>query len=145
MLLLLRRMALAVFLLALGPGCLGPTAGMPPADLVVLNGKILTLDPKMPLAQAAAVRDGEFVFVGASGVARNLIGPRTRVLDAQGESVLPGLVESHVHALDAAAQEAEDPFEDLRSLAEVDQWIRRRVARAAAGEWILVPRIYPTR
>src|SRR5262245_25477157 len=72
-------------------------AAEPPADLVVLNGKIVTVDPRFSIAEAAAVRDGGFVVVGANADVKKLIGNRTRVIDAGGKTVIPGLIETHVH------------------------------------------------
>src|SRR5262245_33093427 len=68
-----------------------------PADLVVLGGKVVTMDPAMPLAQAVAIRDGVFVRVGSDADVRPFIGPGTRVLAAEGRGVLPGLIDTHVH------------------------------------------------
>lgn len=134
-----------VLLLAL-VGCSGEASDPPAAaDLVVLHGKVVTLDDRSTIAEAAAIRDGRFVRVGSDRDIRPWIGPQTRVLDAQGKSVLPGFIESHIHSLDVAEQEAVDPFVELGSIAEVAQWIRKRSAQASPGQWIRVPRIYPTR
>ena len=96
-----------------------------PADLVVLNGKVLTVDSRFTVAEAAAVRDGVFCFVGSNDGAKALVGPSTRVIDAGGNSVLPGIIESHVHAADLVVpQEARDPFRTLGTIAEVQAWVR---------------------
>ena len=71
-----------------------------PADLVVLNGKIVTLNPESSIVEAAAIREGRFVAVGASAEVKKLIGERTRVIDARGKTVVPGLIETHVHGID---------------------------------------------
>ena len=117
-----------------------------PADLVVLNGKVLTVDPRFTVAEAAAVRDGVFCFVGSSDDAKVLVDPSTRVIDAGGKSVLPGIIESHVHAADLVVpQEARDPFRTLGSVAEVQAWVRAKAAATPEGTWILTLRGYPTR
>src|SRR5688572_21250526 len=69
-----------------------------PADLVVLNGRVLTVDPGFRIVEAVAVRGGFFILVGSNEDARKLIGSDTRVIDAGGKSVVPGLIDSHVHA-----------------------------------------------
>src|SRR5437588_1839533 len=84
-----------------------------PADLVVLNGKVVTVDAKFTTAEAVAVRDGVFAFVGSTGDARKLVGEKTRVIDAKGRTVVPGLIESHVHATGAARGEVTHPFIQL--------------------------------
>jgi predicted amidohydrolase YtcJ len=120
-------------------------AGPPPADLVVVNGRVLTMDARQPVAQAAAVRDGVFVAVGRDAEVRALVGPSTRVVDARGRSVLPGLIDSHVHALMVAEAEARGAFRDLRSIGEIQDWFRERAAAAAPGTWLWSPRVFPTR
>src|SRR5262245_15964593 len=68
------------------------------ADLVIRNGKVLTVDAKFSTAEGLAIRDGVFVRVGSSVEVQKLVGPKTRVIDAEGRTVIPGLIESHVHA-----------------------------------------------
>lgn len=120
-------------------------AADPPADLVVVNGKVLTVDARFSTAEAVAIRDGLIVFVGSSADARKLAGEKTRTLDARGKSVIPGLIESHVHATGAARAEAQQPFVQLGSIAEIQDWVRRRAAAARPGEWIQLPRADLTR
>jgi predicted amidohydrolase YtcJ len=116
-----------------------------PADLVVLNGKVLTVDPAFRIAEAVAVRDGRIVLVGTSEEARKLVGPDTRLIDAGGKSVVPGLIDSHVHALTVVEGESRGPFRALRSVSEIQAWIREQAAKAPPGQWIWTPRVYPTR
>src|SRR5438034_8636921 len=73
-----------------------------PADFVLVNGKILTVDARFSIVEAAAIRDGVFVAVGGNAEIKKLVGDRTRVIDAQGKMVVPGLIESHVHAIGVA-------------------------------------------
>lgn len=115
------------------------------AALVVLNGNVLTVDGQFSTAEAVAIRDGRFVFVGRNDGARKLIGKTTRVLDAHGKSVLPGLIETHVHAVGVARGEASEPFRQLSSLAEIQEWVRAKAARTKAGQWIRIPRVDLTR
>src|ERR1043166_7656310 len=81
-------------LIVLGFG-LSATAAAGPADLVVLNAKVLTVDGRFSRAEAVAIRDGVFVLVGTNADARKLVGQQTEVLDAQGLTVIPGLIETH--------------------------------------------------
>lgn len=127
-------------------GCAAGRRDRGAADLVVLNGKVLTVDPGFTVAEAAAVRDGVFCYVGPTRGARDLIGPATRVIDAGGGSVVPGIIESHLHAADCVVpQEARDPFRTLGSVAEVQGWTRAKAASVPEGTWILTLRGYPTR
>ncbi len=131
--------------LILAAAAFAARAAEDPADLVVLDGKILTVDGNFSVAEAVAIRDGKFVYVGGNTHARALIGTTTRVLNARGKSVLPGLIETHTHAIGVARGEAEQPFRQLSSLAEVTQWIRERAAITKTGEWIRIPRVDLTR
>ena len=116
-----------------------------PADLVLLDGKVLTVDARFSVAEALAVRDGRFVAVGSSADIRRHVGPATRVIEGRGRTVLPGIIDTHVHALDVAAAEAVQPFKDLSSIPELQQWIRTEAARRPPGTWLWTPRVYPTR
>lgn len=68
------------------------------ADLVLVNGQVLVMDPAFRVAKAVAIANGRVVRVGPVASVRSLIGPRTEVIDARGMTVLPGINDSHVHA-----------------------------------------------
>ena len=123
----------------------GPRLVTTSADVVVVNGKVVTVDAASTIVEAAAIRDGRFVAVGTSADIRRLVGAGTRVIDATGRTVIPGLIDSHVHALGVAAAEEAQPFQNLKSIAEVQAWIRQAASTAPAGEWIWTPRVFPTR
>ncbi len=117
----------------------------PPADLVVVGGKVLTVDAAFHVAEAVAIRDGLFVLVGTNEQARALVGRSTRVIEAGGRSVIPGIIDSHVHALGVAEAEARGGFRDLGSIAEIQAWLREKAAAVPEGRWIWSPRLFPTR
>lgn len=79
--------------------------GSNPADLVLLNGRILTSDSDGGEAEAFAVRDGRFVYVGDSDGIADFVGPDTEVIDARGRVVTPGFIDSHCHILWVGALE----------------------------------------
>ncbi len=136
------RAALAVVAAIAMYGC----ARTPPADLVVVNANVLTVDSQFSKAGGVAIRDGRFVHVAAADDdMASFIGPDTRVIDAAGRTVIPGIIDTHVHALMAAAAEASVPFRDLGSIEEIQAWVREQVARQPAGTWIWTPRLFPTR
>src|SRR5262245_59874820 len=76
-----------------------------PAELIVHNGKVLTLDAKARVVQALAIRGGRIVAVGTDQDVLRHKGAKTRVLDAGGRTVLPGLYDSHTHPVGAATSE----------------------------------------
>ena len=141
---MLRGVAVAALVAAVGGGLAGQRP-VEPADLVVLDAKILTVDDGFRVAQALAVRDGRFVAVGSTTEVRARIGATTRVIDGGGRTVIPGLIDSHVHALGVAAAEAAQPFQDLRSIGELQDWIRTAAKRSPPDTWIWTPRVYPPR
>ncbi|MEL6869008.1 MAG: amidohydrolase [Pseudomonadota bacterium] len=79
-------------------GCVAaPTVSAQHADLVALNGKLWTVDDDNPSAEALAVLDGRFIYVGADAGIEQHIGPDTKVIDLDGAFVTPGFYDSHVH------------------------------------------------
>lgn len=116
-----------------------------PADLVVVNGQVLTVDAAFSRASAVALRHGVIAAVGTDAEIRRLVGPQTRVIDAKGRSVIPGLIESHVHATGAARSEVRQPFRQLHSIGEIKDWVRAKAAVTPAGGWIQLPRVDVTR
>lgn len=86
--------------LAVGAGAAaaeGGSGAATPADLVLVNGAIYTLDAARPWAEAAAIADGRYAAVGSSASVRAHIGPGTQVVDLGGAMAMPGLVDAHVH------------------------------------------------
>jgi len=141
---MLSRMAAVVLAIATSTATLVPQT-VTPADLVILNAKILTVDDNFAEARALAVRDGRFVAVGSNEDVRVYIRNTTHVIDGRGRTVIPGLIDTHVHALGVAAAEAVQPYRNLRSVKEVQDWIREEALRRPRGTWIWPPRNYPPR
>ena len=109
------------------------------ADLVLLNGTVLTLDPMGSRTEAAAVRQGRIADLGSNRSIAELVGDRTEVLDLQGRTVIPGFVESHNHptffGLTLAVQvDAGTPPNE--TIAHVVDRVAAAVRDAARGEWI---------
>jgi predicted amidohydrolase YtcJ len=108
-----------------------------PADLVVTNARVYTVDDARPLAQAFAVRQGRFVFVGSAREALALKGPATRVVDADGQTIIPGMVDAHAHLMGLAFTLRQV---DLVGTTSYDSVIARVAARAREtpkGQWIV--------
>ncbi len=140
----LRTAVVLVAFIAMAPS-IGGQAPPAPADLILVDAKVVTVDPRFTIATAAAVRDGRFVAVGSNEEIRALSGPNTRVIEARGRTVIPGLIDTHVHALEVASSEAIQPFASLGSVGEIQEWLRSQVAVRPPDAWIWVPRLYPTR
>jgi predicted amidohydrolase YtcJ len=115
------------------------------ADIVIRNAQILTVDSHFSHAEAIAVRGGRILAVGSNRDIARFIATGTRVVDAGGKMVLPGLIDSHVHSYRASVSEFNAPMPVLKSLSEAFQYIRSQVTNRPAGSWIVLERVYPTR
>jgi predicted amidohydrolase YtcJ len=123
-------LALAAFIL--------PVAAQSP-ETVLVNGKIITLDERSTVAEALAVRDGKIVAVGRSTDIRNLAGPATRIIDLGSRTVIPGLIDSHMHAIRAALFYAtEVNWIGTRSIPEAMERIATAARTLRPGRWIIV-------
>jgi predicted amidohydrolase YtcJ len=96
----------------------------PSADLVMKNGFIFTVDRQQPRAQALAVRDGKFIYVGTVAGAEKYVGSQTKVIDLGGKLVLPGFIDSHCHAISAFKQFYEINLNDCKEIGEFQKKIR---------------------
>jgi predicted amidohydrolase YtcJ len=119
----------------LAPGQQNAVTG--PADLIVTNARIYTVDDNRPLAAALAVRGGRVLFVGSEREALALRGPATRLLDAKGNTVLPGIVDAHAHLLNLGFSLANVNLADTRSYEDVVRRVVERLPSVTAGRWIL--------
>lgn len=116
-----------------------------PADLIVHRACVVTVDARFSLAEAVAVRGGKIVAVGSEKAVLAQRGPKTRLIDAGGRMVLPGLSDSHVHPIGAVTTELAAPPPVIRSLKEADAYIRKQAAALPKGEWIVLRFAFPTR
>jgi predicted amidohydrolase YtcJ len=130
-------------LAACGWGTILMAASLPAAaqsaDTVLVNGKVLTLDARSTVAEALAVRDGKVLGVGRSADIRALAGPSTQIVDLDGRTVIPGLIDSHMHAIRAALFYAtEVNWIGTRSIAEAMARIAAAAGTTPPGRWIIV-------
>ena len=109
------------------------------ADLILINGKILTVDTAFSMQPALAVRDGKITAIGATAEIRKLAGAKTKVIDLGGRTVIPGLIDSHMHAIRAASFFAtETNWAGVPTLSDALQRIRASAEAKSPGEWIVV-------
>ena len=110
------------------------------ADLILLDGLVYSVDEKRSIAEAVAIRNGEIIFVGTSKMARELIGPRTRVESLAGRMVLPGLHDAHLHMFGIVDPDICTLENTPLTLPEIRSRVRECLDRyeTPAGEWMTV-------
>jgi predicted amidohydrolase YtcJ len=109
------------------------------ADTVLVNGKILTVDNQFSTRESIAVRDGKIMVVGSNVDVRKLAGPQTRVIDLQGRTVIPGLIDSHLHAIRAGqAFGTEVNWVGASSLVEALGRLHEASQKRKPGDWLIV-------
>jgi predicted amidohydrolase YtcJ len=121
-------------LAALAPVVLSAQA---PADLVLTNGRIYTVDNARPVISALAVRGGRILFVGSDAEAKVLAGPSTRVIDLHGTTVVPGIVDAHAHLVGLGNMLSQVNVAGSTSYQEVIDRVRAWAKDVQPGEWIL--------
>src|SRR5690348_18368761 len=130
-------LALAARAFASGAPIEGFPPALRPADLVLRDATIATLDPLQPEAQALAVRDGKVLAVGGNESISRYIGKQTRVLDLHGAFVTPGFVEGHGHLLDTGESLMQINVGKAKNWDGVVAMVKTAVAKAKPGEWIV--------
>jgi predicted amidohydrolase YtcJ len=108
-----------------------------PADLVLRNGKIVTMNPAAPAAQAIAVRAGKIMALGADSAATQWIGPDTRVIDLHGMLAIPGFIEGHGHFTGVGEFRMGLDLREARTWDDIVAQVGRAVKQAKPGEWIV--------
>ena len=109
------------------------------ADIIIQNGRVLTVNQSNEIAEAVAIRGNQILAVGSSSEMEEYLGPDTQVIDAEGKSVLPGFVDAHIHVgmfglLDHGIINVAYP--KVHSIADIQQLIREDAAKKKPGEWI---------
>ncbi len=106
-------------------------------DIVLVSGRVHTVDAVNPMATAIAIRDGRFVAIGSDEEIRALAGARTQIEDLRGATVVPGLIDAHNHLLATGRMLREVRLYDTRSLPEIVERVAARVRETPRGEWIV--------
>src|SRR5947209_5713288 len=107
-------------------------------DLIIYHAKIITADPGFSVAQAMSVKNGRVVAVGTDEQVLVSRGMGSQTIDLGGKTVMPGLIDSHVHPGTAAMTEFDHEIPDMQAVADVLNYIRARAAALGPGKWIEV-------
>ena len=109
------------------------------ADTILVNGRILTVDSRFSVHSALAVREGKILALGSDQEVRKVSGPATRTIDLQGRTVIPGLIDSHMHATRAALSfSTEVNWIGAASLADALNRLRDASRKVKTGDWLIV-------
>lgn len=130
------RFRFSVICAVVAPTLQAQPARPAPADLIVTNARVYTADEARPLAEAFAIRDGRVVFVGSRQEADALKGASTRVIDAAGKTVIPGMVDAHAHFGGLAQKLRSVDLVGTRSYDEVIARVAERAKTLPKGTWI---------
>ncbi len=113
--------------------------------LILHNGRIVTVDAGFSITQAMAVRGNRIVAVGSNEDILRLKAAGTELLDLRGKMVLPGLIDTHVHACDASMTEFDHPIPQMDSIEDVLDYFKDRAKVLEDGQWIVLQQVFITR
>lgn len=105
-------------------------------DAIFINGKFITADAVFSVASAVAIRGGRFLAVGSTDEVKALAGPTTEVVDLHGQTVLPGLIDTHVHVERAGLLKSTVQLNDVGSAAQALARISEYAAKLPQGQWL---------
>jgi predicted amidohydrolase YtcJ len=107
------------------------------ADLAITNAKIKTMNPNQPTAQAVAITKNQITKVGSNQDIEPLIGENTTVMDLEGKTVLPGLIDTHIHVADYGRCLMWLDLSSAKSIADLQQLIKEKAKTVFSGQWII--------
>jgi predicted amidohydrolase YtcJ len=124
---------------ALFLSCLAFALAQPPADLIIKNGRIATMEPApaQPFVEALAIRTGRIVALGSSKQMTPLTGPKTRVIDLKGAFATPGLIEAHGHFMGIGQFKRSLNLRNARTWKDIVATVGAAAKEAKPGEWII--------
>lgn len=137
----LRGSRFRAIVLAVALGCAPASSRSPavPADLVLYNGRVITVDAQDRVVEALAVRGARIVAVGTTAEILRHAGPATRRIDLRGRAATPGLMDAHAHFSGGALDRLrllDLSYPNVRSIRDVQDSVRERTARVPAGQWL---------
>ena len=135
------RFSYFLFLLIIQYSC----KSMKYADIILLNGKIVTVNKEFAICEGVAISGNKIMAVGTNREIRKLSGSETKIIDLHGKTVIPGLIDSHLHPESASLSELEEEIPDVHTMDQLLNWIKNQTKVKDKGEWIIFPKFFPTR
>ena len=117
----------------------------PSADIILFNGRIVTVDSKFTIAEAVAVSGDSILAVGTNESILKLSDDHTKRIDLEGKTAIPGLTDSHLHPESASVSELFEEIPNVQTIKQLLEWINSQVAKKSPGEWIIFPKFFSTR
>lgn len=114
-------------------------------DWILYNAKVVTVDSRFSIQQAVSIENGRISGVGTNQAILATKGPQTKLTDLKGKTLLPGLIDAHVHIESSALSEFTEKLPVFDSIVTMQRWIRAKARTTPKGEWIVVPRTLPPR
>ena len=133
----------ALVLLALG--LISAVEGADEADLILIHGKVVTVDRGFSIRQAIAVKGDRLLRVGTDAEILQTRGAATKTVDLGGKMVLPGLIDSHTHPTWASMTEFDHPVPQMDTIGDVLAYVEGRASILEPGQWVVVSRVFITR
>jgi predicted amidohydrolase YtcJ len=115
------------------------------AELILINGKIVTVDKNFTISEAVAVLNDKIEAVGTNNQIRRYAGRKTKIIDLKGKTVIPGLIDSHLHPESASLSELEEEIPDVHNMDQLLTWIKDQTKIKEKGKWIIFPKFFSTR
>ena len=107
------------------------------ADTIIMQASVITADPDLPTCESVAIRDKRIIFAGDGDRAKEFRGPQTRVIDARGHSLIPGIIDCHFHLKLGSMELATIQLGDVKTLEEFDTRLQAYLSNHPQKEWLV--------
>jgi len=128
--------SLTIFFLVFAIGLTPSDKKSQPADLVLINGKIVTMDDARPVVEALAIGRGRVLAVDSNQAIKSYIGDSTKTIDLEGKLAIPGFIDSHGHFNSLGYSKMQLDLTKVKNWDEVVDMVKEAVSKAKPGEWI---------
>src|SRR6266571_2505073 len=136
---MMRPIVSALLIATIAIVCSKAASAQTPADIVLLNGKVITVDDRFTIAEALAIKGERILAVGSNAEVEKHKGPLTRVVDLNHRTVIPGLIDNHAHYMRAAEYwHREVRLDGVTSHRQALEMIAEKARASQPGEWVLV-------
>jgi predicted amidohydrolase YtcJ len=113
-----------------------------PPDLIIKNGRIITVDANFSIASALAIKGDKIIAVGTNKEIESIAGDKTKVIDVEGKTVIPGLIDAHAHPEQASISELHDAIPDPHTINELLEWVKDQASKKKNGEWLSIQKCF---